>query len=246
MEAQIAALSDVSSETEVPVTETYMPVEADFLPSPPKIAGPLSAVPSPGLAKPALIAFIFFTIASAAYWRDPEASQLAVSGEAVFKNHQYWRLFTALFTHSDFGHLLSNMPLFLIFGWYLRAFFGVWTFPVASFFIGVASNLATIYFYPPTAQLIGASGMLYGMVALWLVLYVKFDIDHSVFMRFFRALGFSIGVLFPTTFQPTTSYLAHAAGFAIGAILGLAMMPLLHVHDSKRGLEAGHAPKLQD
>jgi rhomboid protease GluP len=214
------------------------PRPEDFLPSPPKPRGPLSRMPDADGTHPALIAFTFFALASLSYWRDGDASPLPVSGVAVFRDHEYWRLFTALFTHSDMGHLLANAPLFLIFGWFLRSFFGRVTFPLAAFCIGVASNLVTVYFYAPATQLVGASGMLYGMAALWLVLYIRFDTDHTVWMRFFRALAFSIAVLFPTTFEPTTSYLAHASGFVIGVVTGLGMSPFLRVRDPRQSQES--------
>ncbi len=200
--------------------EEYTPTAEDFIPSPPKPVGPLDRYPRSQSMRVALLALVLFFVASIPHWRDSAAGGW-VSREAVFEGHEYWRLLTALFTHSDFGHLLSNTPLFLIFGWYLRDFFGLLAFPVAALLTGVLSNLATIWFYPASTQLVGASGMLYGMVALWLVLYVRFELNYSVPMRIFRAIGVSLVLLFPTTFQETTSYLAHATGFFIGLLVGM-------------------------
>lgn len=207
----------------------YYPVAEDFIPTPPKPKGPLSRVPESSAVRPALFCFILFFVASGQYWQAGRDGGGWASGEAVFEHGQWWRLLTALFTHSDLGHLLSNTPLFLIFGWYLYAFFGGLAFPLGALLIGVLSNAATIYFYSPTTHLVGASGMLYGMVALWLVLYVRFETDYTVTMRVFRAIGVSLVLLFPTTFQEQTSYLAHAAGFAIGMIVGFLLMPFVSV-----------------
>jgi rhomboid protease GluP len=210
-----------------------LPSPEDFLPSPKKQRGPLSEKPTVESARPALTAFIFFFIASYFYWQDLGDSRLWVSGKSIFVDHEYWRLFTALFTHADLGHLLANTPLFLIFGWFLHYFFGWLVFPITAFLIGIGSNLITIYFYNPQTHLIGASGMLYGMVSLWLVLYIRFETDYTVWMRFFRALAFSLAVLFPTTFQPTTSYLAHAAGFFLGLLAGCLLIPFVKVRDKR-------------
>lgn len=207
----------------------YVPDAADFIPAPVKQKSPLNRVPGPGTARPALLMFVLFWVASLTYWFGGRGVGGWVSGEAVFQKGEYWRLFTALFTHSDVGHLLSNTPLFLIFGWFLGAFFGPVVFPATVILVGAASNLATVYMYDPGTHLVGASGMLYGMIALWLVLYVHFDTDYSITMRIFRALGVSLLMLFPTTFQETTSYQAHAWGFLFGGVAGLLLCPFVKV-----------------
>jgi membrane associated rhomboid family serine protease len=232
--------------TATPVeSEPYVPSEEDFAPSPPRPKSPLSQFPKADSLRPALVCFALFFVASLRTWTAPDADGLWVSGESIFVRHEYWRLLSALFAHSDIGHLLSNAPLFLIFGWFLRAFFGLRVFPAATLAIGALSNLATVYYYEPQVHLLGASGMLYGMVALWLVLYVRFETQHSVPMRIFRAMAVSLLMLFPTTFQPTTSYMAHAAGFAIGLVFGYAMAPFLSVR-SPDGAPVAPAPADDD
>ena len=193
----------------------YMPQPEDFRPTSPMPLSPLRQMPAVHHVRPALLMLVFFVLLSALYWREGRGDWLWVSG--------------ALFTHSDLGHLLANAPLFLIFGWFLRAFFGLALFPGVALGIGVASNLVTIATYEPTVRLVGASGMLYGMVALWLVLYIRFDTDQRVLHRWARALAFSLVILFPTTFQPTTSYLAHGVGFGFGLLVGLIVGPWLTV-----------------
>lgn len=212
-----------------PIEEEYIPVAEDFVPSPPKPKSPLSRVPDSTAIRPALFCFILFFVASGQYWQAGRGGGGWASGEAVFERGEWWRLLTALFTHADLGHLLSNTPLFMIFGWYLYAFFGARAFPLAAIVVGILSNAVTIYFYPPNSHLVGASGMLYGMVALWLVLYVRFETIYTVPMRIFRAVGVSLVLLFPTTFQEQTSYLAHAAGFGIGLVVGFLLTPFVKI-----------------
>lgn len=151
------------------------------------------------------------------------------SRETVFNQHQYWRLFTALFAHADLEHLLSNTPLFLIFGVFLYEYFGLTLFPVVSLLIGAASNAVTLYFYPDSVRLLGASGMIYGMAALWLVLYIYHDTDRTMAVRILRAIGFALIVLFPETYNPSTSYLAHGAGFFIGIAAAVILLPVISV-----------------
>ncbi|MFC1669696.1 rhomboid family intramembrane serine protease [Spirochaetota bacterium] len=198
-----------------------------------KPKGPLSKFPSTKFTMPVVISYFIFVTATLAYNKLPIGSKLWASGEAVFGKHEYWRALTSVFTHADFSHLLSNTPLFFIFGWFLRAYFGVIIFPLASFLVGIACTLVTISVYEPHIRLLGASGMVYGMVALWLAFYVRYDIDHSVPMRIFRAVGFSLILLFPTVFDPRVSYLAHAVGFGVGLVFAILLAPLVEAKEPK-------------
>ena len=152
-------------------------------------------------------------------WNPQLDLDLAVSQELVFGEGKYWRLLTALAAHADWEHLLGNAPLFVIFGWLLRSYFGLWFFPFLQLLAGVLVNLATILCYEPWQQLLGCSGMVYAMVGIWLVLYLRFEVRFSLPMRVFRCVGFTLILLFPSSFHPTTSYLAHTFGFCFGFIL---------------------------
>lgn len=211
----------------------YEPAPEDFIPEPPRPSGPLARFPSPGRAIPALALFLLCYIATAVYNNYPEGDRLWLSGEALFGKHEYWRLLTSLFTHRDLSHLFANALIFIGFGWMLRAYFGLVAFPIASLVIGLMTNLITIYFYPPAIRLLGASGMAYGMASLWLIFYIRHDTDHRVPVRIMRAVGFALIMLFPTTFDPQVSYLAHAVGFASGALFGIAILPMVSVHDPR-------------
>lgn len=210
--------------------EGYVPSEEDFAPSPPKPPRPMTRFPKNQAMTPAIVCFVGFWIASLYEWSPRAVYDLAASGDEVFKKGEYWRLFTALFTHSDMEHLLSNAPLFLIFGWFLYAFFGRLAFPLGAILVGVLSNLWTVYLYEPRTSLVGASGMLYGMIALWLVLYVRFETEYSVSMRIFRSIGVAMLLLFPTTFHQTTSYTAHATGFLLGLVVGAGLVPFVRLN----------------
>jgi rhomboid protease GluP len=199
----------------------------------PKPLGPLAYFPSLRHALPALLLFMIFYIATVIYSSYPEGEYLWLSGNALFIRHEYWRLLTSLFTHADLSHLLSNALIFLVFGWMLKAYFGMIAFPVASLLAGIITNLITIAVYEPGIKLLGASGMAYGMVSFWLIFYIRHDTDHAVPIRIFRAIGFSLVMMFPTTFDPQVSYLAHAVGFITGIVLGILLLPIISVHNPK-------------
>ena len=182
--------------------------------------------PRKALALPTLLFAVMFYVASFGVWEGYFPS-LAASGEQVFGRQEYWRLLSALFAHGDFAHFASNLLPFLFFGWILHAYFGKWLFPIASLFIGVVSNALTIFLYPANVGLVGASGMIYGMIGLWLVLYLHFAQEKRLAVRIMRATGFALIMLFPTQYQPEVSYLAHATGFATGVMTGVVVAPFV-------------------
>jgi len=193
--------------------------------------GPLSRRPLFSSAIPFLVFSILFLLCTFPLNNFFFPGSLWASREAVFTKHEYWRLVTAIFTHADTVHLLSNMPLFCFFGLFLYEYFGFMLFPALSLFVGICANAVTLYFYPDTLRIIGASGMVYGMVSLWLVLYIYHDTGHTVPVRIFRSAGFALMVMFPTTYNPATSYFVHAAGFLIGILSALMILPFTRVKE---------------
>ncbi len=193
--------------------------------------GPLSRFPSTRHMIPAAFLFALFYVFSVLYSGHRIGDNFWVSGAAVFSHHEYWRVVTALFTHRDIVHLLSNALMFFVFGWVLKAYFGYLAFPTASLLIGIVTNIITVALYDPDIMLIGASGMTYGMAALWIVLYIRFDQERRVPVRIFRAAGFALVMLLPSTIEPDVSYLAHAVGFVTGILSGIALFPFASVRE---------------
>ncbi len=192
-----------------------------------KPKGPLSKMPRAGNFRPAVLFVILCYIASVLYGQYPIGEKLWASGETVLKSNEYWRLATSLFVHSDMTHLISNAFVLLLFGWLLRAYFGFFIFPVLSLLAGIAVNYITISMYEPQVRLIGASGMNYAMVGLWLIFYMRYDTDHRLAVRILRSAGFFLALMFPASLNPETSYSAHAIGFAVGIVIGFILLPVV-------------------
>ena len=209
----------------------YEPGPEEFGEVPERPRGPLSRFPSLVHAIPAILLFTIFYAATVVYTGYPQGDYLWISGDSIYKDHEYWRLFSALCAHADLSHLLSNALIFLVFGWMLKAYFGFALFPAASLGVGLITNAVTVAVYEPATRLVGASGMAYGMVALWLVFYIYNDTYYSTTVRIFRAIGFALVMMFPTTFEPHVSYLSHAVGFLAGLVVGLALVRFIPVRD---------------
>jgi len=66
---------------------------------------------------------------------------------------------------------------------------------------------------------------------MWLILYMRFDVRRSFAFRMVRGVGFTLIMMVPTTYQETTSYLAHGYGFILGLITALVLLPFISIRD---------------
>lgn len=208
-----------------PIVDEDLSEEAYEEEYPPELKGVLYKKPKAVHFNIVLQIFLLWFFVSSLFWYSPESKDLLwASYETVFVKHEYWRLITSLFAHSDLKHILGNTPLFLIFGWYLRSYFGILAFPMAALLVGVLANITTLSFYEPQVRVVGASGIVYGLVGMWITFYVHYEKRYSFLMRIFRVTGVSLVLLFPTTYSSTTSYLAHGAGFVLGIIAAIVLI----------------------
>ena len=166
---------------------------------------------------------LFSVLMTLLYWSGPQwlADLLPAVQESVFKQGQFWRIFTATFIHADIEHLLSNIYMLWIFGFFVFGYFGLSVFPVVSFLLAGAVNALAILTYGPETRLLGASGLVYILGGFWLTLYPLVQRQYAVGNRLLRVIGIALVIFLPSTFVPSTSYRAHGFGFAVGVLMGL-------------------------
>lgn len=213
---------------DIPNEDIEEPNPEDFLPAPPKKKGFLQRMPNLHSVNPALFLFLLFVLLSFLSWTDGYENSFWVSQDSIFVKKEYWRVLTSLFVHANGMHLLDNSLLFMIFGSLLYFFYGGFVFPFVTLLMGIATMYTSVCFHEPQIRLLGASGMIYGMVGMWIVLYIKYDILYSIHLRFLRAIGFSLVMLFPTSFHIEVDYMAHGIGFAYGLVTGIFLIPFLN------------------
>ncbi len=145
---------------------------------------------------------------------------LSASGLSVFKAHEWWRLWSSVWVHGDLAHFLANSPLFLLFTYLLVRFFG---FPVALFgyFMGGVINFFTLKTMPEAVNLVGMSGVVHWLGAMWVTLYLLIDRKHSLQVRFASSLFLTLMLFLPESYRPEVSYVAHAVGYATGVLSAL-------------------------
>ena len=141
----------------------------------------------------------------------------------------YATLFTYMFLHAGWLHLLSNMAFLWVFADNVEDAFGHWGFPGFYILCGAAAGLAHSYAQPASlAPLIGASGAVAGVLGAYLLLYPHARVWVLLFMRLpiripaawalIGWIGFQVVALFLDNGQSQISvaWWAHIGGFTTG------------------------------
>ena len=147
------------------------------------------------------------------------------------------RLFTALFLHADWAHLLGNLVFLLIFGLPAERAMGPWRFLALFLLGGAVANLATVFTIGgPERSLIGASGAVSAVIGAYLALFPRARLGVvlplGLFLEFIRvpaslligvwaALQVGFAYIGPA-FGPV-AWSAHIAGFLFGVLFATAV-----------------------
>lgn len=161
------------------------------------------------------------------------------SSVAAWKG-EWWRAFTAILLHADLAHLLANVTTgFVVLG-LAMARYGAGLALLAAYLAGAAGNLAGLILYQKAYIGVGASGMVMGALGL-------ISIPHSGLWSLRpRALKQVVQALFAGVFlfvllgaNPASDMVAHAGGYAAGAVLGIVLNLLPPFIPQSRSFVAG-------
>jgi membrane associated rhomboid family serine protease len=143
---------------------------------------------------------------------------------------------THQFLHGDMMHLLGNMFFLVVCGFAVEAAIGHWRFLLFYLLSGFAAGFAQVASDWSSSQpLVGASGAISGVMAMYLAVFrlkkIEFFYWFFFFVGYLRApalliLPFYLGKEIYSYYYDTESniaFMAHAGGFGAGAVLiGLA------------------------
>jgi membrane associated rhomboid family serine protease len=168
------------------------------------------------------------------------AEVVAAIGTGSLLSEPVLDVFTSMFLHAGWLHLLGNMLFLWIFGANVEDRVGRARFLLVFLAGGVVADVAQILSNPTSeAPMIGASGAIAAVLGAYVVLFPRARIQSLVFLGFFYqliavpaiiVLGFwfllqvvdGIGSLGPTTaVDGGVAVFAHIGGFVAGALLAL-------------------------
>jgi membrane associated rhomboid family serine protease len=164
-------------------------------------------------------------------WNDPDILHQigALESYAVVEQGEYWRLFTALFLHGGFTHLLFNVFALYVLGPPLERAIDSVRFALCYLISGLASSagvvLLTVMDLVQVTQLVGASGCIMGIVGAWAGFLLRHrHAPHAkqrlanIFMIIVIQIAFDLST-------PQVSMAAHLCGLIAGFFLGLILAP---------------------
>lgn len=148
---------------------------------------------------------------------------------ALFFNHQYWRLLTALFLHYGYIHLLFNIYALYVLGPALERSIGALRFLACYLLAGLGAGLGVVTLYAlgltPAQSVVGASGSIMGVVGAWAGLLLR---NRRAPLAKRRLQSILIIVAIQMAFDlstPQISMGAHICGLLSGFVLGLIVAP---------------------
>lgn len=149
----------------------------------------------------------------------------AINVECILRGEVY-RLFTAMFLHFDYSHLLGNMFVLFLVGLNLENMIGRWKFAVIYLVAGLGSSVVATLFYLLTRQDVvcaGASGAIYGIVGamIWALIIHAGKRRKFILWQVIVGGALSLGQGFIA--EEGVSVSAHVGGFVVGFLVALIM-----------------------
>jgi len=151
---------------------------------------------------------------------------IAHSGEELVRISPPLSLFTSMFLHGSFFHLIGNMLYLWIFGNNIEDYLGPARFSLFYICSGLAAALTHILFHPNSqVPMIGASGAIAGILGAYFILYPSARVITLVFIWIVPIpaaiiLGiWFIGQVVNVGIGGGVAWFAHIGGFLVGVVL---------------------------
>lgn len=154
----------------------------------------------------------------------------------------FGHVFTSMFLHGGFEHILGNMWFLWIFGPAVESRLGGGRYLLVYLLAGVGAALVEALFLPgSTVPMIGASGAISGVLGAYFLLFPTAWILTliwplpPIFFWFPAALFIGywvlIQVLYGALGLPGVAWWAHVGGFVVGYTLAVLLKPRRSYHD---------------
>ena len=177
-----------------------------------------------------LLAINILTFIVMSFLGDTQSSQFmydhgAVFAPAVIENGEYYRLFTSMFLHFDFSHLMNNMIMLGALGTAVEPELGSIKTLILYLLSGLGGNLLSLGADWTSGALVvsaGASGAIFGLMGalVWLVIRNRGGYGRIYGRRVYLMVGLSLYYGFTST--GVDNY-AHVGGLIGGFLLAICL-----------------------
>ena len=111
----------------------------------------------------------------------------ALSWDRVFNSHEYYRMVTSMFLHSNIDHIFNNMLVLLFIGSYLEYAVGKLNYIIIYFSSGILAGCTSMVYNMmrnDNTCSIGASGAIFGIMgALVFIILIKYRNSNNIDLR---------------------------------------------------------------
>ena len=137
-------------------------------------------------------------------------------------NGDWWRLFTAMFLHGGFMHIVSNLFTLFFIGIFAESIIGPKRFILIYILSGLGCSLTSIYWHDNTVS-VGASGAIFGLagalIALNLMKSYSEKINLQILIISIIYIGYNLLMGLFTNFDNAGHIGGLLTGFLIGIII---------------------------
>ncbi len=140
---------------------------------------------------------------------------------SIFYNHEYYRIITYMFLHSNINHIANNMLILLILGEVLERVIGKVRFSAIYLIAGIVAGISSASYnmiYKYNVISVGASGAIFGVIGAmaYIVLVNKGRVDNISKSQMMLFIGMS---LYSGFTSQGVDNIAHVSGLIAGVIL---------------------------
>lgn len=153
--------------------------------------------------------------------------------DPVLKHYELYRLITHMFLHSDEGHLLNNMLILVVLGYYMEGYLGHLRFLILYFctgFLAACTSMVYNMMHMDLTPSIGASGAIFGLMGGYV--FLVWHLQQQQQQADPRRLLLAVAIIF---YGGVTSQgidvVAHAGGF----LSGMPCTALLNLTRNRKG-----------
>jgi membrane associated rhomboid family serine protease len=210
------------------------PVQADTTPSIPVIPARF-----PATRNLLFINFVVFALCKLLNFFDMRSVfNLGLEWGPATLGGEWWRMFTSMFLHAGWGHLLGNMWWLWVVGKRAELLFSKWVFVSLYLLTGLMGEVLSLTVHPEIFSC-GASGAIFGITgvviaAVWLGRLPSSLLPFS--WRIWPLMIFTALSLFGGAGTPHVDNAAHLGGFVSGVLLGILLPSRRDIQEVKFSL----------